>query len=623
MDVKRPLSYFMPFAQKNFKFDTSENEYTLHIREGHKWKLLSSDKSFSELDLSLDTEVVMAKKNFDLPEESALNMDVDEQKTIVSLSSNLIFDKKKRWIVVDGNTMNIYKSQDDLSEGVELHLPNYYISFAEKEKKEKLVVDLASVVVKKDVHQIKFNSEEEASLWYESLEIVCSKEQPDFSGNISPRDAPPSRELYFGGNLENALKDGLLIPYIVEHCIELLKARGLEAEGLFRLSGSQVQIDKYKSEFNKGVLVDLSNELDVHTISGLLKLYFRDMTEPLLTFKLYDPLIAAHAEKDKVKRAKIMHKLIYDLPKERKTTLKYLIEFLKLVVQHSDINKMAIHNISTVFAPNLIKAEGYNMLQIVQDTPIVNGIISTFIEDFDIIFSNEPPAQAVVETAIVLYDYEAKADNEISLKKDETVKVLQQFDKGWWFGEVNGKTGLFPGSYVQLQSSNKRQQFMNELESVKFKIEENKRQIELIKAQKEKIQEEMASLDGIKTTALGESKVLKSNLLAILAYFPELSTLKTNLVAVCRQFEANRMSKSSLFNSKQTLLEELAAIKKTLSNSEKFKKSKDKLIPLIDSLVAQFEEEQKVRNLVDKERDLIFRDLTLLDILATPQSKKK
>lgn len=624
MDVKRPLSYFMPFAQKNFKFDSSKNQYTLHIREGHKWRLLPTVKSFADLDLSLDTELVMSDKNTTLPEDIALNMDVDGQKPIIKLSSNLIYDKKKRYVVVDGDILIVHKSQDDTSEASEsLYLPDFCIGFNEKEKKEKLVLDISSVKSKKDFHQIKFNSEEEAALWHESLDLVCSKEQPASSGSISPRGAPPpsNQVLYFGGTLETALQGGRLIPYVVEHCIQILKERALDVEGLFRLSGSQIQIDKYKAEFNSGVSVDLSKELDVHTISGLLKLYFRDMAEPLLTFKLYDPLISALNEKDRNKRAKLMHRLVYSLPKERKATLKYLVEFLRLVVDHADVNKMAIHNIATVFAPNLIKAKNDNMLQIVQDTPLVNSVLSTFIEDYDIVFSDDPPSDGVLDTAKVIYDYEAKEKNELSLKKGEVVKVIQQLEKGWWFGELNGKTGLFPGSYVELQTTNKKQQFMLELEAVKSRIEENKKAIVELQSQKQRITEELSQLDATKENAFSESKILKSNILAIIDSFPELSTVRSDLDAACQQFEANHKSKSSLFTSKQGLLEELALLKKTLLTSEKFKKCKDKLVPLIDTLVVQFEEEQKARNVVDKEREQIFRDLTLLGLAIAPKKK--
>ena len=47
-----------------------------------------------------------------------------------------------------------------------------------------------------------------------------------------------------------------------------------------------------------------------------------------------------------------------------------------------------------------------------------------------------------------LYDFVARTENEISFKKGDIVKVLDQ-DEGWWLGELDGKEGLFPANYVE------------------------------------------------------------------------------------------------------------------------------------------------------------------------------
>ena len=57
--------------------------------------------------------------------------------------------------------------------------------------------------------------------------------------------------------------------------------------------------------------------------------------------------------------------------------------------------------------------------------------------------------------AVVLYDFEANVDNgELKLTADEEVTVLQTtIGDGWWEGkDKNGKTGIFPESYVQVRN---------------------------------------------------------------------------------------------------------------------------------------------------------------------------
>ena len=56
-----------------------------------------------------------------------------------------------------------------------------------------------------------------------------------------------------------------------------------------------------------------------------------------------------------------------------------------------------------------------------------------------------------VAIAKVIFDHDAGDDDELSLKKGELVKVLDQEDDGWWKGLLNGKVGLFPTNFVELE----------------------------------------------------------------------------------------------------------------------------------------------------------------------------
>ena len=62
---------------------------------------------------------------------------------------------------------------------------------------------------------------------------------------------------------------------------------------MFRLSGSAPLIKKLSEDIDSGKPVDFSTIADCHTVSGLLKLYFREMEEPLLTYDLYAAFVAS------------------------------------------------------------------------------------------------------------------------------------------------------------------------------------------------------------------------------------------------------------------------------------------------------------------------------------------
>ncbi len=51
--------------------------------------------------------------------------------------------------------------------------------------------------------------------------------------------------------------------------------------------------------------------------------------------------------------------------------------------------------------------------------------------------------------AIALYDYSARSDKELDFKKGQQFQIIEKFASGWWIGEINGKRGVFPGSYVR------------------------------------------------------------------------------------------------------------------------------------------------------------------------------
>ncbi|KAL8604909.1 hypothetical protein ACOMHN_028537 [Nucella lapillus] len=48
-----------------------------------------------------------------------------------------------------------------------------------------------------------------------------------------------------------------------------------------------------------------------------------------------------------------------------------------------------------------------------------------------------------------LYDYDANEADELSIKKDDVIVIYEKLGDGWWSGELNGRSGIFPSTYVQ------------------------------------------------------------------------------------------------------------------------------------------------------------------------------
>uniref|UniRef100_A0A8D3BB97 Breakpoint cluster region protein-like n=1 Tax=Scophthalmus maximus TaxID=52904 RepID=A0A8D3BB97_SCOMX len=147
------------------------------------------------------------------------------------------------------------------------------------------------------------------------------------------------------------------VPYIVRQCLEEIERRGMEEVGIYRVSGVATDIQALKTAFdtnNKDVSVMMS-EMDVNAIAGTLKLYFRELPEPLFTDDLYPNFAGGITLSDSVAKESCMLNLLLSLPEPNLVTFLFLLDHLKRVAEKECINKMSLHNLATVFGPTLLR----------------------------------------------------------------------------------------------------------------------------------------------------------------------------------------------------------------------------------------------------------------------------
>ncbi|XP_062508209.1 rho GTPase-activating protein 17-like [Corticium candelabrum] len=192
----------------------------------------------------------------------------------------------------------------------------------------------------------------------------------------------------YGCSLEKHLQlNGREIAVVIEECIAALMEIGLETEGLFRLAGGVARVRKLKAMFNAR-MVDMSAFVtDVHAIAGALKLYLRELPEPLLTYELYDSWIKAGMMQDNDARLQSLWSLVQSLPQENLSNFRYLMTFFHRLSTYSDVNKMGAANIALVIGPNLLwsRTEQDNSTGM-SDTTVRSKIIELIIEHFDWFF---------------------------------------------------------------------------------------------------------------------------------------------------------------------------------------------------------------------------------------------
>jgi hypothetical protein len=194
--------------------------------------------------------------------------------------------------------------------------------------------------------------------------------------------------LVFACPLENlCAREKGMVPTFVTSCIEEVERRGLTSQGIYRLSGNAADVTKLRYMVDQENCYNLSSSVweDINVVTGALKLFFRELPDPLIPMSLYNRFIEPGrlAEGDP-KRLPLLIKCVKDLPKVNHATLKRLLRHLQRVTEHSDVNKMQIQNIAIVFGPTLMRTE--DPLLIATLTPVQNSIVGSLLTDFDKIF---------------------------------------------------------------------------------------------------------------------------------------------------------------------------------------------------------------------------------------------
>jgi len=208
------------------------------------------------------------------------------------------------------------------------------------------------------------------------------------SGQDIPNPPPePKWTGVFRRPLENLLEfQRQEIPLIVQECVAWIDKHALKEVGLFRIPGDTFEVNKLKAMYDAAERGSIDLEaagLDSpHTIAGLLKLYVRELPQPLLLYRFYTTFIKVQKNHDKEKRTANLRILIKGLPKHNKDLLLFVMKFLSKVAQNSDINMMNIDNLALVWGPNLLRPDKDDH-NTVFESSYVNQIITTLITEVD------------------------------------------------------------------------------------------------------------------------------------------------------------------------------------------------------------------------------------------------
>ncbi|XP_068590858.1 rho GTPase-activating protein 12-like isoform X6 [Cebidichthys violaceus] len=174
------------------------------------------------------------------------------------------------------------------------------------------------------------------------------------------RDKGYIKDQVFGCSLSTLChRENDTVPIFVRMCIEHVENSGLCIDGLYRVSGNLAIIQKLRFVVNHDEKVNLTDEKweDIHVTTGALKMYFRELPEPLFTYALFHDFVSAIKISDYRQRVQSVKDLVRQLPKPNHDTMQALFKHLRKVIEHGDENRMNTQSVAIVFGPTLLRPE--------------------------------------------------------------------------------------------------------------------------------------------------------------------------------------------------------------------------------------------------------------------------
>lgn len=143
------------------------------------------------------------------------------------------------------------------------------------------------------------------------------------------------------------MKVPIILPFLADGILAL---GGTKIEGIFRVPGDGDAVQDLKLRIEKGYY-SLDGVDDPHILGSLMKLWLRELCDPLVPDELYDECIRAS------KNPEACVSIVRRLPTINRRVVLFVISFLQLFLEDKvcAITKMTSQNLALVMTPNLLR----------------------------------------------------------------------------------------------------------------------------------------------------------------------------------------------------------------------------------------------------------------------------
>jgi hypothetical protein len=198
---------------------------------------------------------------------------------------------------------------------------------------------------------------------------------------------------------------GDTVPSFFPATIAYLEEHALHSEGLLRISGSSSIVQQFKAQVNAGQMPQFHPMSDHHNASGLLKMYLREMSEPLCTYALYDDWVKATEIANEAERLAALRSVWQSLPRANRDMMQMLLTFCSRLAERASDNKMSPSNIAIVIGPPIMrcKADGDGP-GLASDMNAVNRLATDLVVHASVVFGTASRPRPSIASAVAELD---------------------------------------------------------------------------------------------------------------------------------------------------------------------------------------------------------------------------
>uniref|UniRef100_A0A667Z9X2 Rho GTPase activating protein 4a n=1 Tax=Myripristis murdjan TaxID=586833 RepID=A0A667Z9X2_9TELE len=246
--------------------------------------------------------------------------------------------------------------------------------------------------------------------------------------NHSSASLTHNQKLFSGDMLSFIQASGQQIPLVVESCVRFINLNGLHHEGIFRVPGSQMEVNNLRDAFERGEDPLAERSYDLDSVAGVLKLYFRGLENPLFPIDSTNQLLECAQTENEANRAAQLKTVVSSYPAPVIIVMRYLFAFLHHVSQYSDENMMQPYNLAVCFGPSLIRGARDD------DVVTLQAQINALVKSIILLHENIFPSQTEVEGPV----YEKC----MTLEQDDCEPIIEEGDGESEYAQIkDGKKG--------------------------------------------------------------------------------------------------------------------------------------------------------------------------------------